>query len=208
MMKSDEIRSLLYKAYVVKEDLERLKKIEVARRFCTYLDQNDIYYDICIKHSEVLRCSESSKYYQRFSDYLGDDYSICKNLLVHEKKGDKNTYLIITDSNKQVDLSSVREVLECRKLEFVKEEEMKELIHATPGNVSLFSLIYDQESKVKLVIDEDLLTKSSLAFHPLYNGMSLFLDPQECLKFTRLIQKEVEVIPIARKNVKVAQLSN
>lgn len=205
-METEKIRSLLCKTYSIKEDLERLKKIEKARNFCTYLEQNGIKYDICIKHKEVLGCDESSLYYQRFEDYLCDDYSICKHLLVRERKGEKRTFLIVTDSSKQVDLSSIREELDCKKLEFVKEDDMKELINTTPGNVSIFNMIYDHDKKVNLVFDEDLLSRESLAFHPLYNGMSLFLKPKECLKYVGLINRDISTFKVPEKTTsKVVQ---
>lgn len=188
-----------------KEDLRRLQKIQKAQQFCQYLLRHGITYDFCIKHGEVLGCLESDKYYQRFQDYLGEDYVICKNLLLQERKGDRQKFLLITNSQKKVDLASVRETIGSRKLEFVGEEEMHRVIDATPGNVSLFSIMNDSNQEVKLVIDEELLDASRLAFHPLYNGMSIFLQPKACFKFLNMIGREAMIVPIAEKELEKAK---
>lgn len=190
----------LIKRYFVSqmEFEERMRKIERAKTFIRDLSDMGIKYDYVIKHKEVLGCDESSEYYKRFSEYLDPTYSICKHMLVHERKGDR-TFLIITDFRKKVDLSKMREELDCKKLEFVKEEDMKTLIDTTPGNVSIFNIISDKEDRVEVVFDKDLLTYTSLAFHPLYNEMSMFISPSEVVKFMAKIGKDMKCLAIAEK---------
>lgn len=176
--------------------------IQKARDFCQYLTDHHILYEVCLKHQEVLSCEESSLYYQRFQDYLKDDYVICKNLLVQERKGEKRKFLVIIDSRDQLSFQQLREVLDCRKLEFVSSEEMKELLDTIPGNVSLFNLVNDQNNQIHLVFDQKLLQANLLAFHPLYNGMSLFLRPSECFKFLDLIKRKVDVVSLSKEKEK------
>ena len=190
---------------ISQESLEKWEKIQKAQQFCQYLLTNGITYDFLVKHEEVRSCLESSDYYRRFEDYLGDDYVVCKNLLLQERKGEKKKYLLITDSMKKVDLASVRNTLGSKKLEFVPEDDMQQVIATTPGNVSLFSLVNDLSGEIDLVIDEELLGATDLAFHPLYNGMSVFLPPQECFKFLSLIGRDAIVTPIAEKEGKQIQ---
>lgn len=191
------------KSLVLQDEFKRkMQKIQRARKFCNYLEENNINYNICIKHKEVLGCSDSENYYRRFLDYLGDEYVICKNLLIQERKGDKRKFLLIIDSKKQLDFKELREVLDCRKLEFVSDNDLKELLDTTPGNISLFNIMYDSSNQVNLIIDKDLLDARLLAFHPLYNGMSIFLEPLECFKFLELINKSAEVVSLAANGEK------
>lgn len=162
--------------------------------------EKEISYAWCIKHKEVLGCCESRSYYQRYQEYLGNDYAIGKHLLVHERKGEKRTFLIIVEDEKQVDLKGVREQLDCGKLEFCSEENLRDLLHTIPGNVSLFHLKYDIDSRVSLIIDRQLLDKSLIAFHPLYNGMSLFLTPRETLKYLEIIKRTATIMDVPSKN--------
>lgn len=186
-------------------DEEMRKKLQLIKRakdFCTYLTRNHINYKVCIKHQEVLGCDESNKYYQRFSDYLDEDYIVCKNLLVKERKGGKRKFLVIIDSKNQLSFQQLREILHCQKLEFASSEEMEEILNTTPGNVSLFNMINDKHQQVQLVLEQGLLQASLLAFHPLYNGMSIFLNPQECLKFLDLINRDYFPISFSKKQEK------
>ena len=177
------------------EQSHRIEMTKKAFQFCDSLERRGIQYDYCIRHQEATGCVD----YSRWNDYLGENYAVGKHLLVQERKGEKKKYLVITDSSKQVDLKSLKEKLDCRKLEFVKEEDMESLIHTTPGNVSIFNMIYDVNEEIQLVIDQDLLNASEVAFHPLYNGMSIFMKPEQCFKFLSYIDREAIVLPIESK---------
>ena len=178
---------------------QKIKKIKIGKDFCQELESKGISYSWCIKHPEVLGCSQSREYYQRYQEYLGSDYSICKHLLVHERKGEKRTFLIIVDDEKSVDLKELKEQIGCSKLEFVSSEEMDELLHTVPGNVSLFHMKFDINHKVDLIIDRELLDKSLLAFHPLYNGMSLFLTPDSALEYLGTINRTGTIMEVPSK---------
>lgn len=175
-----------------REQSHKIEMTKKAMQFCDFLESRGIYYDYCFRHPEVTGCVD----YQRFNSYLDDDYFVGKHLLLQERKGNKNKYLVITDSSKQVDFNDLREKLSCRKLEFIGEEDMKSLIHTTPGNISIFNMMYDVNNEIQLVIDQDLLDASEVAFHPLYNGMSIFMKPDQCFKFLSYIDKEALIIPI------------
>lgn len=179
---------------------QKLGKIKVGQDFCQELTEMGISYLWCIKHQEVLGCSESRTYYQRYQEYLGSDYAIGKHLLVHERKGEKRTFLIIVEDEKSVDLKELKEQLRCSKLEFCSEEELMELLHTIPGNVSLFHLKYDVENKISLIMDQELLEKRLIAFHPLYNGMSLFITPDELAKYLEVTKRTATIMDIPSKN--------
>ena len=178
---------------------EQRKKIEKAQQFCNYLQNHGVQYEWCIKHKEVSSCVESFHYYERFHYYLGEEYSICKNLLVKERKGNERFFLIIVDASKQVDLAALRPLLFAQKLTFVDAATMQEVLKTTPGNVSLFNMIYDQQQQIEPIIDASLLSKKFLAFHPLYNGMSLFIKPPQMFHFLTAIHRMAQVIHIPEK---------
>lgn len=178
-----------------REQSHKVEMTKKAMKFCCFLESNGITYDYCFRHPEAIGCVD----YHRFESYLDGDYFVGKHLLLQERKGDKNKFLVITDSSKQVDLNDLREKLDCRKLEFVGEEEMKSLICTTPGNVSIFHLMYDTKHEIQLVIDQELLAADEVAFHPLYNGMSIFMKPDQCFKFLSYIDRVAMVLPIASR---------
>ena len=186
----------LSKSYILsKDESHRIEMTKKAVKFCDTLERKGIQYDYCISHKEATGCVD----YSRWNDYLGDDYAVGKHLLVQERKGEKKKYLVITDSSKQVDLKALKEELDCRKLEFVSPSDMESLINATPGNVSIFNLIYDENKEIELIIDEDLIEADEIAFHPLYNGMSIFMPLRECFYFLATIGRSAEVMTIPEK---------
>ena len=187
----------LSKSFVLsKEESHRIEMTKKAVKFCNTLKRKGVHYDYCISHEEASGCVD----YSEWNDVLGENYAVGKNLFVQERKGDKNKYLIITDSSKQVDLKALKEELDCRKLEFVSPSDMENLINATPGNVSIFNMMYDENKEIKLIIDEDLLEASEVAFHPLYNGMSIFMPLSECFNFLAAIGRSAEVMAIPAKS--------
>lgn len=176
-----------------------LERIEIAKTFIESLSQKGIHYNYCIKHKEVKGCDESRNYYRRFAYYIGDDYCICKNLLLQERSGDKRKFLVIVKDSKQVDLKTLQAQLDLRKLEFLSAQEMNDILDTTPGNVSIFSLQNDEKHQLEVLIDQEILEETQLAFHPLYNGMSLFLAPYDALKFVDTIQYPYQIVDIPEK---------
>lgn len=177
----------------------KMQKIRKAQDFCQELSDKDISYSWCIKHPEVLGCDESKKYYQRYHAYLGDDYSVCKHLFLQERKGQKRKFLVIVDDEKSVDLKDLKEKIGSSKLEFAPKEELCKSLNTIPGNVSLFHIQFDKEKKVELILDQELFEKQLLAFHPLYNGMSLFLTPASATKYLDTIDRTATIMDIPSK---------
>ena len=60
-----------------------------------------------------------------------------------------------------------------KRLSFAKPEHMEKYLDITPGSVSVMGLMNDQENKVRLLIDEDVLRDEYFACHPCINTSSL-----------------------------------
>lgn len=58
---------------------------------------------------------------------------------------------------------------------------------------------FDVSHKVELIFDSSLLDKSLLAFHPLYNGMSLFLSPDNAMKYLDTINRKATIMDVPSK---------
>ena len=95
----------------------------------------------------------------QYDKLFGKDYSICKHLFLHERKGLKRHFLVVVDEDKDVDLKVLKEELEVGKLEFCSSSELEELLHTVPGNVSLFSTKFDTLNQVNIIIDKELLDR-------------------------------------------------
>lgn len=181
------------------QDIRQMKLIKKALTFCQQLHFNNIEYLWCIKHPEVVGCDESKNYYYRYQEYLGNNYSICKHLLLREKNGKGKKYLVVVDDTIKIDLKQLAVVLGSSKLEFCTPLELDVFLGTTPGNISIFNLEDDVSNQVELTIDSNLFDKELLAFHPLYNGMSIFLTPKALLEYLTTINRSGNVIDVPVK---------
>lgn len=177
-----------------------LRNFSIGQNFCKELTTKGIPYFTCITHPEVVSCLDSKSYYLRYYELFGKDYSICKHLFLHERKGLKRHFLVVVDDEKNVDLKELKVQLQSSKLEFCSSDELKSLLNTYQGNVSLFHTKFDISNQVEIVIDKELLDRQLLAFHPLYNGMSLFLTPDSTLSYLNAIGKSASIIDVASKN--------
>lgn len=153
-----------------------------------------------ITHPEVISCSESKICY----DEQGIDetkYGLCKNILLRDKKG-KTFWLLITDYKKQIDLLKLKDVLnESKRIGFATQDDLMTYLGTESGSVSLFSIINDKIGKVKVIIDEDLFDRPKLAFHPNYNGMTVFIKKEDTFKFLEANNNDYEFLKIPVKTI-------
>lgn len=97
-----------------------------------------------------------------------------KNLLLKAKKG-KQIYLVILPDEKQADLKQLADQLEEKRLSFVSEEQLKDLLGVAPGTVTPLALMHDKDHLIKVIIDSDIDQKSTVGFHPNINTTTLIL---------------------------------
>jgi Ala-tRNA(Pro) deacylase len=103
-----------------------------------------------------------------------------KTLFLKDKKNNL-FFLVSVIEDKRVDLKALSDVLECGRFSFGKPEELLELLKLTPGAVTPYGLLFDQEHKIKFVLDEDALMNSCVTFHPMRNDMTIVTSPQDFL---------------------------
>lgn len=120
-----------------------------------------------------------------------------KTLFLQDKTG--KFFLVSVLEDKRVDLKTLSAVLGCGRFSFGKAEELLEHLTLTPGSVTPYGLIFDQQNKITLVLDEDALNYSWVSFHPLRNDMTVVTTPQAFLMFMEIISHKPEVIKIPLK---------
>ena len=97
---------------------------------------------------------------------------ICKNLfLTNRQKTD--FYLLMMPADKVFKTKELSKALGVARLSFGDAEKMQELLGVTPGSASVMGLINDNEHKVRLIIDEDVLKEEFIGCHPCINTSSL-----------------------------------
>jgi Ala-tRNA(Pro) deacylase len=90
-----------------------------------------------------------------------------KNLFLKDAKG--RLWLISAQDDTVIDLKRLHTVIGSARLSFGSAELMVEALGVTPGSVTAFALLHDQERRVTFVLDRALHEADRVNFHPLTN---------------------------------------
>lgn len=118
-----------------------------------------------------------------------------KNLFLRNKK--KSYYCLVSlIETKKVDLKKLADLLGHGRLSFGSGEDMQTLLKLTPGSVSPYGLINDQEHKIDFILDQDFLKHEYVNFHPLTNNMTVCLLLADFLQFFEEINTKINLLNI------------
>ena len=100
--------------------------------------------------------------------------TICKNLLLCNRQN-TDFYLLMLPGDKVFKTSELSKQIGSSRLSFAAAEYMGRFLDITPGSLSILGLMNDQENRVQLLIDEDVLKGEYIGCHPCINTSSLRL---------------------------------
>ena len=107
--------------------------------------------------------------------------TICKNLLLCNRQGTA-FYLLMLPGNKVFKTSVLSKQIGSSRLSFASAEAMEQFLDITPGSLSILGLMNDKESRVQLLIDEDVLKSEYVGCHPCINTSSLRFLTSDLIK--------------------------
>ena len=96
----------------------------------------------------------------------------CKNLFLCNRQKTA-FYLLLMPGDKPFKTKDLSAQIGSSRLSFATEEDMLELLNLTPGSVTILGLRYDKDSKVKLLVDEEVLEDEYFGCHPCINTSSV-----------------------------------
>jgi len=128
------------------------------------------------EHPPVATVDEAKKYWKNL------DAGRCKNIFLRNHKGNRH-YLVILEHTRELMMSELEQRLKQGKLTFASEKRLKKYLGISPGSVSPFGIINDQEHHVHLFIDEKLKEYEKLSFHPNLNTASLVILRSDLIRF-------------------------
>ena len=107
--------------------------------------------------------------------------TICKNLMLCNRQN-TDFYLLLIPGDKPFKTKALSKQIESSRLSFAAPEYMLEFLDITPGSLSVFGLMNDQENRVQLLIDADVLKGEYIGFHPCINTSSLRLKTADLVE--------------------------
>ncbi|MDH3223704.1 MAG: prolyl-tRNA synthetase associated domain-containing protein [Gemmatimonadota bacterium] len=104
-----------------------------------------------------------------------------KNLFLRDKK--ENHWLVSCLSNRTVDLGWLAHELGTKRLTFCSKRRLMAYLGIRPGSVSPFAVLNDVTGIVKVALDQEMLEREPLNFHPLDNAQTTSIAKEGLLRF-------------------------
>lgn len=143
-----------------------------------FLKQKGISYEVT-EHEAVFHMGESGGVELPYPD------CDAKNLFIRD---DKKThyYLITVKGDKRVDLKEFRKSQGTRPLTFASAEDLLAIMKLTPGSVTPFGLLSDEERKVEFYFDESFFEEPGLiGCHPNENTATVWVSAEDVAALIR-----------------------
>lgn len=132
------------------------------------LDQLKISYRI-VEHPPANTIEEIDSF------HLPDAYAIAKNLFLRDEKK-RHYYLIVMRKDKTANLKKICLSLGSRPLSFASEENLLDYLGLRKGAVTPLGILNDENKKVEVIFDKDLLLFRSVGIHPMENTATVWLS--------------------------------
>jgi len=141
------------------------------------------------EHPAVFTCEEADEHCKNIPGIPG------KNLVLKGKKSGRY-FLVVLPAAKRADLKKISEIVKDKHITFAGPEILLKYLNVTPGSVSPFGLIYDENHEMEVYIDKEIYDAKTVNFHPNRNTASLELSNEMFHKFLEKIENKIEIIEL------------
>lgn len=157
-----------------------------------FLKTHDIAYERH-DHPPVFTCEDVNRL---IPDLPGQK---TKNLFICDGKG-RQHFLVTVPDEKSVDLKSLAEALEVKKLRFASADRLSAHLDLEPGSVTLLGVMNDTAGTVRVVVDKALWEAEALQCHPLVNTATLVISLDDVRKFLETTGHSPTVMDVPARN--------
>lgn len=152
-----------------------------------YLDAHNVSYEVT-EHAAVYNMAELEAIELPYPE------RDAKNLFVRDDKK-RNYYLICVMGDKRVDLKGFRKAQGTRALSFASADNLMAIMGLIPGAVTPLGLLNDEERKVTLFLDADLMG-DIIGVHPNDNTATVWMQAADLVRLVEEHGNEVRVVNI------------
>ncbi|MER8518462.1 prolyl-tRNA synthetase associated domain-containing protein [Mesorhizobium sp. M0644] len=119
-----------------------------------------------------------------------------KNLFLKDKKD--NFFLVSVGEEAVVDLKHIHHLIGAAgRVSFGRPEMLMELLGVVPGAVTVFGLINDTERRIKVVLDEELMSHAVVNAHPLTNEATTSIAAADLVKFVEATGHDAVILKVS-----------
>lgn len=166
-------------------------RLEKEIRVYDLLDELEIRYELT-DHEEAMTMEAC----EEIDAVLG--VTMCKNLfLCNRQKTD--FYLLAMPGDKPFKTKDLSAQIGSARLSFASGDFMEEFLDITPGSVSVLGLMNDKDNRVRLLVDEEILSAEYFGCHPCINTSSMKLKTEDLLQnFLPAVHHEYTIVSLPR----------
>ena len=95
-----------------------------------------------------------------------------------------------------MDLKRFSKSIDAKNLSFANEIYLEKYLGVKPGSVSPFALLNDNEDVVNFYLDEKLIKKEMINFHPLVNTSTITLKTESFIKLIIENKKKINIFSL------------
>jgi Ala-tRNA(Pro) deacylase len=139
-----------------------------------------------VEHPPVFTVAESSALDRRIPG------GHTKNLFLKDAKG--RLFLVIAHAETRVDLKRLPALIGSARLSFGRPELLMEALGVTPGSVTAFAVMNDEQRRVGVVLDKALMGFGTINCHPLVNSATTSIARDDLLRFIRACGHEPTIL--------------
>ena len=96
------------------------------------------------------------------------DAKICKNLLLCNRQ-QTDFYMLLIPGDLPFKTKYLSAQINSSRLSFASGEQMEALLNVSPGSLTVLSLMFDKEKKIRLLIEKSVFDEPFFACHPCVN---------------------------------------
>ncbi len=126
-------------------------KNKIQERVYKTLDELSIFYER-VETDEAITMEDCIEIDKKLNMKMVKTLFLCN-------RQETNFYLYITTGDKKFDSKKFSQELEISRVSFAKEEKMSEMLGTKIGAATIFSSLIDNDLKVQIVIDKDVLNE-------------------------------------------------
>jgi Ala-tRNA(Pro) deacylase len=116
----------------------------------------------------------------------------CKSLFLKDRKG--GLWLLVCLDHRRIDMGRLAKAIDSPRLSFGQAELLQEVLGVGPGSVTPFALINDRDRRVQPLLDEAMLARDRLNFHPLTNRATTTIAAADLPRFLEACGHRPQVI--------------
>lgn len=152
------------------------------------LDEFGIPYRL-VEHPAIMTAEEGDQY------VADEEGTKTKSLFLCNKKS-KDYYLVVIEGSKSVNMKNLESLIPTKGLHFCSEEKLMEKLKLSPGMVSIFGLLNNEEHDVNVILDKEVLKEEYIAFHPNVNTVTAFISVKDMYRFFEKTGYEYRILEL------------